>query len=143
MSLIQTRPKDLVLYVQEDVGHPDYVDPSELQFLIDHSSFAKPKRWPQTSMSGATGHTEEDTLTGLSSRSVSVTFDAAFTTIPRGLNRLSVYRMTEVITGEFVMEQVMFHYTSATPVTTTGFDLEIDTSESLTGIIIEYEFKGA
>lgn len=138
-GLIQTRPKDLDLYVQLDVGDVGYVDPTELVYIVDHSTFAKPKRFPFTSVAAGAGHYEQDKLIGLSSKTVSVTFATAFADVPK-IETFKVYRMKEVVSGEWRMVDVLYSHSSASWLLSTGFSLTIHISESLTGVIIEYKF---
>lgn len=76
-------------------------------------------------------------LTGLVSRSVSVDFSFEFSAVPVGRKNIHVYRTVEPETNVFLDQDVLHHSIS---VSTTGFSLEIDSSEDLTGIIIEYHF---
>lgn len=76
-------------------------------------------------------------LTALASRSVSVIFTKAFTSIPVGRKNIHAYRLVEPESGLVIDQDVLFH---SLVVTTTGFTLTIDQGEALTGIIIEYHF---
>lgn len=76
-------------------------------------------------------------LTGLSSASVSVTFRSEYKSTPVGRKNIHVYRVVEPETGIVLDEDVLHH---SVAVTTTGFTLTIDSSESLTGVVIEYLF---
>lgn len=85
-------------------------------------------------------HTERGYLTGLSSRTVTVTFDVPFDNVPIGLDNLKVYRWQQVVAGKWRARDVQYYFTSSGSLTSTGFSLEIETTESLTGVIIEYLF---
>jgi len=76
-------------------------------------------------------------LTELASRTVEVTFIPAFKRVPVGRKHLHIYRVVEPETGILLDQTVLFH---TLEVSTTGFTLEIDSTEDLTGIIIEYHF---
>lgn len=76
-------------------------------------------------------------LTGLASRTVTVTFRQAFDEIPVGLPR--AYRMV-ADGGVYLMQDVLFSYPTESWLTETGFTITIDTAEELTGIIILYDF---
>lgn len=76
-------------------------------------------------------------LTDLASRTVEVTFDEPFKRVPVGRRHLHVYRTVEPETNVFLDQDVLHHSIS---VTTTGFSLEIDSSEDLAGIVVEYHF---
>ena len=60
--------------------------------------------------------------------------------MPTGVGNTKAYRIFEEVTGKPVMQSVLFH---SLVVNTLGFSLTIDDSESLTGVIIEYDFKSA
>jgi hypothetical protein len=132
MALTQTRPYELDIYVDE-------VDASELDIMVDHESFTEPLR-VRGLFSGAGGtHIEKDTLTGLSSRTVTVEFDTVFSSIPVGW--VKVYRMTEMPDGTYRDEDVLWGYTTSTKVSTNGFVLKISDDESLTGVVVEYKYE--
>jgi len=76
-------------------------------------------------------------LSGLGSSSVAVNFPIPFPSIPVGRKNLHVYRVYTPEPGKDVDENVLFY---GLTVTTSGFSFEIDSSESLTGVIIEYLF---
>ena len=140
MALTQTRPYEEDLHVQLNPGDEGYVAPDDLMFLLDNQNFDRPKRiaWSSISGGGTGSHIERDTLTGLSSRSVTVDFDAAFTSQPVG--DVWVYRMEEVVSGMWRRKDVLWGFSSENQPTTTGFSLAIDESEDLLGIIIQYVF---
>jgi len=136
MALEQTRPYELDLYVEGEPGEPDI---SDLVILVDYVSWDRPKRYNGALSGGGSIHTESGILTGLSSRSVTVEFDSAFSETPVGW--VKVYRMTEMPDGGYREQDVLWGYATSTKVTTTGFSLTINEDESLTGVIVEYDFK--
>jgi hypothetical protein len=143
MANLQERIRDLDTYLQLDSGDPGYVAPSSLFLPLDSADFgSKPFKYPAEDFFSDI-HIEKGRLTGLSSKSVSVTFDTAFSSTPVGIGNIKVYRMFEVVTGKWIAQDVQFYFGSATPVITTGFSLTIETAESLTGAILEYEFREA
>ena len=138
MALTQTRPKDLVEYEQLDVGEEDYVDPEELSFVVDHSTFDKPMRFTRASSVSASVHTEKGTLTltGASSKSISVTFSSEFSSIPDWQN-IKVYKRVEVAPSKYRNQDVLWYDDE---VTTSGFTLTIDASVNTDGVVIKYLF---
>jgi hypothetical protein len=110
--------------------------------VVDHADWELPKRIPLTGIeveSIAGWHVEADTITGLASRTLTVTFNTAFTSAPTGW--VKVYRMTEMPDGGYREQDVLWGYATSTKVTTTGFSIIINEDESLTGVIVEYDFK--
>ena len=77
-------------------------------------------------------------LRELESRSVELVFPFSFPTIPVGRGNIYAYRQAEIDVGKIGDQSILIH---TIEVTTTGFSLEIDESEELTGIVIEYHFK--
>lgn len=132
MALEQTRPYECDLFNDE-------VDDSELDILVDHPSFTYPKRIRGAVSSGGSVHIEKDVLSGLASKTVTVEFESEFSSTPIGW--IKVYRMTEMPNGTYREQDVLWGHTTSTKVSTTGFVIQIDDSESLTGVIVEYEFK--
>jgi hypothetical protein len=135
MAVEQTRPYEEGLY---DQG----LDPSTVMIIVDNSAWSRPKRLPLSYLdtTGGTGgaHIEKDRLTGLSSRTVEVEFDLAFSSIPVG--DVKCYRMYEQPDGTFQKQDVIWGFTDANQPTISGFTLTISTDESLTGVIIEYSY---
>lgn len=78
-------------------------------------------------------------ISPVTDRAVSVTFTKPFSAVPVG--RLKVYRMRQASAGKWKEWDVLYYHTSQDWLTTEGFSLQIETTENLTGIIIEYEFK--
>jgi hypothetical protein len=133
MALTQTRPKDLDIYIQLAPGEEGYISPADLVYIVDHSSFTKPK---QISIPLISDHVEKGILTSLSSRSVAVTFSDAFTSTP--LDFIEVYREESVGYLRTRRTDVLYYNYG---ITTTGFTLTIDAEESLNGIVIKYKFE--
>lgn len=82
-------------------------------------------------------HFEADTFTP-ANRTVVVNFDTAFTDLPAGVGNLKVYRL-RAKGANSVMHNVLFTVASNW-LTTTGFTLQIDELESLTGVKVDYCF---
>jgi len=76
-------------------------------------------------------------LTSLVSRAVSVVFTKPFINVPVGRKNIHAYRTVEPESGLFLDQDVLFH---SLVVTVDGFELTIDPSEALAGIVIEYHF---
>jgi len=140
MTRTYVQPRALDPYVQLEEGADGYIDPGEIIWVVDHPSWTRPKRVYGSNGIGAV-HTEGDLYTPIS-RAVSITFGTAFTIIPKTV-MLRVYRMKETVTGNGHWKEwdVRYWHASTNWKSTTGFSLTIDPAESLTGIIIEYEFK--
>lgn len=140
MALTQTRPYELDPYIQLNQGDPGYIDPSDLMYLVDHSTWDEPKRMPSSNFgeAGSLTHVEKDTLTDLASRSVSITFLSVFTFVPVTV-AFNVYRYVDQ-GASYVKQNVLYTLSGSGWLTTTGFAITIDDSESLTGIYIEYYF---
>lgn len=85
-------------------------------------------------------HIEGGRLTELSSATVAVEFKAAFAAVPAGVGNLRVYRIAAVVPGKYRDKDVRFYFASTGWLTTTGFEIVIDTAESLSGVIVEYLF---
>jgi len=135
MGVEQTRPYEEGLY---DQG----LDPSTIMIIVDNSAWSRPKRLPLSYLdtTGGTGgaHIEKDRLTGLSSRTVTVTFDLSFSSIPVG--EVKCYRMYEQPDGTFQKQDVIWGFPDANQPTLSGFTLIISTDEDLTGVVIEYVY---
>jgi hypothetical protein len=85
-------------------------------------------------------HPEKGRLSGLGSRSVSVTFDAAYASVPIG-QEPQVYRVAQMPSGTWRREEVSWGFDDASQPTISGFALTINASESLTGVIVEWDYK--
>lgn len=140
-DLTQTRPYELDEYIQLESGEEGYISPDELDHVVDHSSFSKPKRIKQTSFGGSSSGLsgERGILTGLASRAITITFDTPFTSLPLPVI-LRAYRWQNPSTGVYYMENVMFSYPSESWYSVSGFSINIDSGEILTGVIVEYLF---
>jgi len=137
--MTQKRIRSLDTYTQLASGDPGYIAPSAVFLAVDSASFAEESKKQAIEDYLSTTHVEKARETGLASRSIAVTFGAAFTGVPVTV-ALRVYRITAVVSGKYRFQDVSWYHATATPVTATGFELEIETSESLTGIILEYHF---
>ena len=139
MALIQERTYELDVYTQLPVGDPDYEDPASIMFIVDSSAWTSQKRFPYPSVSGISSHFETDTIENLPSHTVNESFSTPFTIKPKTI-MFRVYRMAEVSTGIWRMKNVAYGSTTTNWLTVSGFNIVIDSSESLTGIVIEYYF---
>lgn len=83
-------------------------------------------------------HIEDGRLESLLSKNVSVSFIREFNNRPIG-EEPQVYRWANY-KGNYRREGVLWGWADNTQPTTTGFELNIDNSESLTDVIIEYAF---
>jgi hypothetical protein len=84
-------------------------------------------------------HVEAKVIKNLSSRAVSVTFNAPFEALPAGVGSLKVYRLQAQGAGS-VTQNVLHTVPGANWLTTDGFALNIDPRENLTGVIVDYCF---
>ena len=148
MAVEQTRPYEAPLYVQLEPGDPGYLDPDQVQLVVDNSGWSKPKRIPYSAFGnglmvptpGSTSggsHIERGRMTGLSNHYVTQDFVVAFADIPVGRQFLHVYRVNDLGGGETVDDLVPIY---GVDVTNTGFSFYIKSDEDLTGIIVEYVF---
>jgi hypothetical protein len=142
MGIEQGRIRDLDTFIPLDPSDPDYVPVSAIYIALDSTGFStKPKKYSLEEILSDVVE-QKGRLTGLSSRSVSVTFGTAFSATPI-TSVFNVYRETEVVPGTLVRKNVKHEITGSTLVTTTGFAITIDASESLTGVVVEYKFEEA
>jgi len=140
--VVQVRIRDLLAYTQLDVSDPNYINPDTISIVLDHPDWEMAKRMPLTDLAvEASGiHMEVGKLTNLSSRTVIVTFNTAFSVSPIG-SEPQVYRLTQMSDGTYRKQEVLWGFIDANQPTATGFTLKINELENLTGIIIEYEYK--
>lgn len=134
VPLIQTRPIDLVEYIQKESGEEGYIDPSTIYLVVDHPDFDKPQRFRLMSSESSSSSTKEkDRLTNLSLYTVAVSWDFAST--PIGWHR--VYRV--ITRGSDTRKQdVLIKSESVSP---SGLTIIIDSSEVLEGVIVEYCYE--
>jgi len=143
MALTQKRIRELVTYLQLNPGDPGYISPSSLYFAIDGVGFGSEALKIAFADLLADEHEEKARLIGLVSASVAIVFGTAFIAKPLPV-LFNVYRWDEPISGTWIKEQVKFSYDGGSSwLTSTGFNITIDSSESLTGVIIEYKFEEA
>lgn len=93
-----------------------------------------------SALSSGSYHPEFNRMTGLPSRTVSVTFGTPFVSVPTGIGNLKVYRWAQAVTGKWMPKDVQYYFPSSGSLTNTGFTIEIEASEPLTGVIVEYLF---
>jgi len=140
MPLRQQRPNERPLY---DPLGVDYKPWDEIQVLLDNEDWENTKRYPATGFggSGSSAAYAKETLTGLLSKTVDEIFNVPFSSTPQAVN-FKVYRYYEVESGsgEYVRKDVTFSISGSGWITTTGFTIQIDADESLTGVYIDYLF---
>lgn len=83
---------------------------------------------------------QKDVITAPASHSIDVTFATAFVTMPK-CAYLNVYRWVEMEAGKWIKQNVLHYFSSTTWISAIGFAFSIDSSEALTGVIIEYKFE--
>jgi len=94
-------------------------------------------------VSGYLEHVERKQLTGIEVRAISVTFSKPFS-LPPIQTHLRVYRWEDLTkNGYWQMQDVEWHYPDANAITSTGFNIVIEDSEDMLGVIVEYEFKAS
>ena len=87
----------------------------------------------------AVKHFEIATLNNLDSKNVEITFTEEFDYTPT-IIEFKVYRMFEFATDKWIEKDVLKYHDSENWYDKSGFSLVIDSSESLTGVIIRYGF---
>lgn len=139
MAYVQKRIRVLDDYSQSLPGDVGYIDPSNIYIPVDNTteSWPEPKKIAFSSLLLTSGHIEAGRISGLGSRTVSLTFDSAFSSQPYG-REPDVYRMVEQADGTYRRYSVRWGFSDMNQPTTTGFSLEIHADEDLTGVIIEY-----
>lgn len=85
------------------------------------------------------GTEERDFIINLSSRTVTRNFICRFEELPVGF--VDVYRMTESSPGVWERTPVTYTYNEENWLTAYGFEVQIDDSEDLTGVVVEYEYE--
>lgn len=137
----QQRIRDLVTYIQLAVGDSGYVNPASIYVVVDSDNFgAKPFKFPLLSLIGTDADYDAGTIVGISSPTVVHTFPTPFSTVPI-CSLINVYRYREVRTGEYVREDVQFSISGSNWITTNNFTIKIDSTENLTGVIIDFKFE--
>lgn len=139
--ITQQRIRDLITYIQLTSGDPSYVNPASIYVAIDSDNFgAKPLRYPLLSLVGAEADSDAGTITGIASATVVHTFDTPFATVPV-CSLFNAYRYTEVEPGKFVRNTVQTYVSGSNWITTNDFTVTIESTESLTGVIIDFKFE--
>ena len=132
MAIQQKRIYDLSTYTQLEAGDPGYIPATAVWVAVDYNGWTEAKKMSLDNFLSQF-HIEAGRLSSLSSRSVSVTFGTAFDTTV--IDNIKVYKEVDVVGTKTVRQDVLFYDLS---VTLSGFTLEIDASESLTGVIVDY-----
>lgn len=131
--ITQPRVHTLQPYVQKNEGEAGYIDPAELQVLVDHPTFERSMKLSLTGGSGGVSiHQEKGRLSTPENHSFTIPFDVAFTAKPIGFHK--AYRIVISGTDERYYDVLV----KSEKVITTGIVIVIDSSESLTGVIIEW-----
>lgn len=139
--IIQQKIRDLEIYVPLPVDDPEYIDPSTVYGVVDCVSWTLPKKTIITNIGAGSilTHEESGRLSDLDSVNVGIAFSSPFDTMPIVVE-FRVYRMGLVDSNKYRMVDVLY-YSVLNWLTTSRFDIVIDSSENLTGIIVEYLFK--
>lgn len=140
--------RELVSYTFVDPSDPNYIPLSELLIPIDSNNVLfnsiLPKVVPLASILGGEispqAHLESDILTGLSSVSISVSFNVAFSAVPVGRKNLYCWKSVGGYDYTYILKNIS--------ILTTGFSCTI---EDVTGVAItdftdiyfEYKFEEA
>lgn len=134
--MAQKRIFELGTYLQLESGDPGYIPATAVWLAVDYNGWTEAKKMSLDDFLG-TLHIEAGKLSSLSSRSVSKVFGTAFTSTV--IDDVRAYREISG-GGGTVREPVLFFDLS---VTLSGFTLEIDPSENLAGVIVDYKFLEA
>jgi hypothetical protein len=136
MAVNQKRIYELETYIQLDSGDVGFIPATAVYYAVDYNGWTEAKKQSLDNIFG-TVHLEAGKLSSLGSRSVSVVFGTAFTgTVVETVN---AYRELTYPVG-VVREDVMINDLA---ITLSGFTLDIDVNESLTGVIIDYKMMEA
>jgi hypothetical protein len=129
---IQKRINELEIYEQLDSGDVGYIPSTAIWLPVDYSGWTVSKKMALDDFLSNI-HFEAGRLSNISSWSVSITFGTAFSSFSGGV---SVYR--DKIDGtDTIRENVLKKNLLET---LTGFSFEIDPSESLTGVVVNYNY---
>lgn len=136
---------EVPVYSQLQPGDDGYINPNNIWVLLGSSEFTGvPARIVALSgiNSYSMAHSEQDVVTGLTSRTFTRAFNVAFTIEPVG--SIDVYYMVEIETGKWIKQNVQFYYPSASWLTVNGFTFVIDdesvTEELLPTLVVKYKF---
>lgn len=134
--MAQKRIYELPTYLQLESGDPGYIPATSVWLAVDYNGWSEAKKMSLDDFL-STMHIEAGKLSSLASRSVSVNFGTAFTNTV--IDRVKVYR--EISGGGGTVRDPVLYFDLV--VTLSGFTLEIDPSESLTGTIVDYQMLEA
>lgn len=97
----------------------------------------------QTSSEGGVGQRHIETgrvvYTVTDSRTITIPFVESFNTTPV-LVELKVYRVEPLISGKWVIQDVLYYLDKDSFSDEDGFEIFIDDSESMEGVILNYNF---
>lgn len=134
--MAQKRIHELSTYLQLESGDPGYIPATSVWLAVDYNGWSEAKKMSLDDFL-STMHIEAGKLSSLASRSVSVNFGTAFTNTV--IDRVKVYR--EISGGGGTVRDPVLYFDLS--VTLSGFTLEIDPGESLTGTIVDYQMLEA
>lgn len=89
-------------------------------------------------------HFEHGKITNVQAYENTIYYTEPFLTVPVGIGNISVYRLVDGTTmglpsGSYIKQDVLWYFPTSTSMTNLdSFTITIDSSESLTGVIIEY-----
>lgn len=130
--MAQKRIYELATYIQLDPGDIGYIPATAVYIPVDYNGWSEAMKMSLDQFFGSF-HAEAGRLSGLSSSSVAKVFGTPFTSTV--IDTVSVYR--EIPGGGGTIRENVLYFDLS--VTLTGFTLEIDPSENLTGVIVDYK----
>jgi hypothetical protein len=115
------------------------IDNGKVKYSVDFATQSWVLSQIPDSIGGSSNlHVEAGRLENLSSHLISVVFSENFINQPIG-EEPQIYRI-ENFKGKFRRENLLWGWEDANQPTTTGFSLNIDNSEPLTNVILEYAY---
>lgn len=134
MAIVQKRIYELETYEQLEVGDIGFIPATSIFLPVDYSGWGESKKITFADLFSSY-HVESGRLSNLISYSVSVLFGTSFEGTV--LDSIKVYRNVTPIIDKNIRQDVLFYNLS---VSLNGFSFTIDSSEDLSGIIIDYNF---
>lgn len=135
--MAEKRIHELDIYEQLELGDAGYIPATSVWLAVDYTGWAESKKITFDDLLSSI-HIEAGRLSSLASRSISVTFGTAFSSTV--IDTINVYKESTPISGKTIREEVRYYNLN---VTLTGFTLEIDSNEDLTGVIVDYKVMEA
>lgn len=130
--MAQKRIYELSTYTQLISGDPGYIPATAVWLAVDYNGWTEAKKMSLDDFL-STLHIEAGKLSSLANRSVSKNFGTAFTGTV--IDDIRAYR--EISGGGGTIREPVLFFDLV--ITLSGFTLEIDPSESLTGVIVDYK----